>query len=69
MKKSKIMSLILSASILTSNVSAAANENTVKALLEETSKYSAESFIGDYYSSMYFMKTCTYRSIHLTSLT
>ncbi len=38
---------------MTGSISAAASENPSKALTEEMSKNSAESFIRDYYSSMY----------------
>lgn len=44
---------MISACIMTGSISAAASENPSKALTEEMSKNSAESFIRDYYSSMY----------------
>lgn len=44
---------MISVCIMTGSISAAASENPSKALTEEMSKNSAESFIRDYYSSMY----------------
>ncbi len=43
----------MSACILTGSISAVADENAVKALSEESSRYAAEDFIRSYYSSIY----------------
>lgn len=54
MRKTKIISLALSACILTGSISAATDENAVKALSEVSSKYAAEDFIRSYYSQLLF---------------